>query len=496
LKLLTGGARDLPRRQQTLRQAIDWSYDLLGEEERRLLARLAVFVGGFTMESAEAVCAIDGDLDVFSGIEMLLDNSLLTQQELADGTMRFSMLESIREYAAERLEENGEMRLILGRHSGYFGERMQEMLFAYYTAEALPALDWTEMEHDNLRAMLGRMLQTADGLEMAPDMILALTWFWYRRGFMIEGREWSERVLAAYAGRERDVGRGKALGTCGAMAMWQGDLYTSLAYDEEALAIARWVEDPFNLAFSLMTYGVAHVNSGNDEQARSYLEEALFLFRQVESDFFQAVTMVHLGNVSLGLGDYEGAAEFIDQAIAINEGVQEGWLASFAINNRGEVARAQGRYEEARGYYLESESMLREMGDVGDLARLVHTLGYIAQHEGDLETAEAYFRESLEIFEKVGNQRGIAECLAGMAGLLAENGFAEDAARLLAAAAAIQDETGAAWWPADRVEIERAAGIIEAALDEEAFESALKRGKAMTADEAVDFALGALEAVG
>jgi tetratricopeptide (TPR) repeat protein len=151
------------------------------------------------------------------------------------------------------------------------------------------------------------------------------------------------------------------------------------------------------------------------------------------------------------------------------------------------VARAQGQYEVAREYYESSEGLLRDLGETGDLARLVHTLGYIAQHEGQGERAEALFRESLAMFQRVGNQRGIAECLAGLAGLFAEQGSVEKAAQLMSAASAIQDEAGAAWWPADRVEVERNLVLIKGALAEPAFEAAWTAGKSMTIDRAIAF---------
>lgn len=489
LKLLTGGARDLPQRQQTLRKAIDWSYDLLAQEERKLLARLSVFVGGFTLEAAEAVCGAEGDLDVFSGVELLLNNSLLVQQELENGTLRFNMLEAIREYAAERLTESGELELMLSRHSQYYAQQLQENSFASFSADALAALNWMDREHDNLRAVLNNCLQTAEGRTIAPHLALGLSWFWYRRGFVTEGREWSERILAAVAGEDRSLGKAEALGSAAAMAMWQGDLNTAYTYGEEALAIAGWLEDPFNLAFSMMTFAIVHINSGKDALARNFLLECLPIYSQMGHTYFESLTLVHLANASLGLGDFAASTDYLDKAMAIGKDLHEGWLDSFALNNRGEVARAQGNYDEARGYYQESEKLLREMGDFGDLARLVHTLGYIAQHEGDLEMAESRFRESLAIFEKVGNQRGIAECLAGLAGLRAEQGNPQMAATLLAAAAATQDVTGAAWWPADRVEIERNARIIRAALDEETFAAAREAGRSLSLDQAVAFAL-------
>ncbi len=199
--------------------------------------------------------------------------------------------------------------------------------------------------------------------------------------------------------------------------------------------------------------------------------------------------MVHLANASLGLGDFGAASGYLDQAMAIGENVNEGWLDSFALNNRGEVARVQGRYDEARRYYLQSEALLRQMGDVGDLARLVHTLAYIAQHQGDIGEAEARFRESLAMFLKFGNRRGVAECLAGLAGLRAELGLPRRGAALMAAAAKIQDESGAAWWPADRVEIERSSAAMRAALDDQAYADARQTGRSMTLEQAVAFAL-------
>ena len=489
LKILTGGARDLPRRQQTLRGAIDWSYDLLAKEERLLLARLSVFAGGFTLESAEAVCAIGADLDVFAGVEMLLDQSLLKQQALADGTNRFYMLEAIREYAAERLAESGETDLLQNRHSQYFIQKMQVIGFAYYSPDALNALNWTDREHDNLRAILGRSLASQEHSELVPDIVLALIWYWYRRGFVSEGRSWTERLLATFTGEQRTLARSRLLGSAAAMAMWQGELNDALAYAAEGVAVAHWLEDPFSLSITLMENGIVHLNMGNDNQARDLLHQSLAIYSQMGFAFFEATVLVHLANASLGLGDFAGAAARLDEATAIGSQVNEPWLHSFTLNNRGEVARAQGLYDEARGYYIESERILREIGDTGDLARLVHTLGYINQHEGHLTQATERFLESLAMFQKVGNQRGIAECLAGLSGLLAQQGRPEEGVQLLAAAAATQDITGAAWWPADRVEIERNANAMRAALDDASFVRAQEAGRKMTMDEAVAFAL-------
>jgi tetratricopeptide (TPR) repeat protein len=188
------------------------------------------------------------------------------------------------------------------------------------------------------------------------------------------------------------------------------------------------------------------------------------------------------------LGNPEEARGWLEKAYGIACEFGEAWLLAFAMNNLGEVARTQGLYDKARGYYQASEKLLQDSGDKGDLARLIHTLGYIAQHEKDYARAEIQFRESLTMFRRLGNKRGIAECLAGLAGLNAIQGHAQKGAVLLGAAESLLQATGAAWWPADRVEVERNREIIQSKLDEAEFASATKKGQAMTMEQALSLA--------
>jgi predicted ATPase len=487
LKLLTGGARDLPLRQQTLRSTIDWSYELLGPEEQTLFGRLSIFIGGFTLEAAETVCQLGDPIDVLEGIEQLLNQSLLRQEETLDGEVRFRMLETIREYSLERLEESGQLEEMRRQHGLYFSEWLTATGYGTLSSEATTALHWIDVEHDNLRATLAWSITSPEGFDLSPILINALGWYWYRRGFVSEGRDWSERVLVAHAGEGPSQARAMALLSAASMAMWQGDLHSARTYADEGVAVSRLLEEPLGLAGMTMISGVVRVNRGEDAEAQALLSESQALFKGAGVDYFTAITTVHLANASLGLGEYDAAADLLQDALGIARQIDEPWLTAFALNNQGEVARAQGQYEVACGYYESSEGLLRELGETGDLARLVHTLGYIAQHEGKGERAEALFRESLATFQRVGNQRGIAECLAGLAGLFAEQGSVEKAAQLLSAASAIQDETGAAWWPADRVEVERNLALIKAALDEPAFEAAWTAGRSMTIDRAIAF---------
>ena len=204
---------------------------------------------------------------------------------------------------------------------------------------------------------------------------------------------------------------------------------------------------------------------------------------------FHAITLVHLGNAELGLGNPEKAHAYHEEALAEARVINENWLIAFALNNLGEVARTQGQFDAARKYYEESESLLRATGDRGDVARFVHNLGYIAQHEEDLELAESQFRKSLAMFRRLGNRRGIAECLAGLAGLKAQQGQTEWGAIMLSAAESVLKITGGAWWPADRVEVERNRAMMQSALGPDEFAKAQKTGTAMDIDQAIAFAI-------
>ncbi len=490
LKLLTGGARDLPTRHQTLRNTLEWSYDLLNQDEKILYARLSVFVGGFTLEAAEATYNSDGKLDILEGLTSLVNNSLLRQEETADGESRFGMLETIRSYALERLNESGEMESLRAQHAQYFGEVIINQIgfFQLYTANAVYWLNWLEREHDNIRATLTWNLTTPQGVELAAQMVNVLFWFWYRRGYTIEGTMWTDRLLATPAMQAPSPARVMALFASGSSAMWQGKQDIALAKVQESLAIVQQLENKEWLAFMLMGKAVVLINMGRDSEAQPMLEQAKALFKEQHIVPFHAITLIHLGNAELGLGHLEQARAYHEEALAEARVINENWLISFALNNLGEVARTQGQFDSARKYYEECESLLRATGDRGDVARFVHNLGYIAQYEEDFELAESQFRKSLTMFRRLGNRRGIAECLAGLAGLKARQGQIEWGAIMLSAAESVLKITGGAWWPADRVEVERNREMLRSALPADEFANAQKKGEAMKIDQAIAFA--------
>ena len=490
LSFLTGGGRDMPARQQTLRNTLDWSHSLLNSQEKTLFARLGIFAGGFSLEAAESVCNPDGTLDVLGGVEILLNNSLLRQEEDASGANRFRMLGTVREYALEQLEKQAELATLTRLHGIYYVTKIvRDVGFKLFSSESVTWLDWCESEHDNIRAALSWAQNSEEPDDYKTILILFLGWFWYRRGYLREGRVWAERFLATKWAAPGTPGRAGALLGSAMLALWQGNAKTAIVEAEECLALYQRNEDERYLPTALLQLGVIDINMGNDAAAHPLLKEAGSLFQEAGQRFFYAVSLVHLGNVALGLGNPMEARAWLEKAYPIAREVGDQWAISFALNNLGEVARVQGDYDQARRYYEESEALLRVMGDPGDLARLVHNLGSVAQHEGDFEKARSLYAESLAMFRKFGNKRGIAECLMGLSGLKAQAGQAQQATRLFSAAEAILAESGTAWWPADRAEVEQNRAAIVSSLDQAAYQAEYEFGQKMPLTQAFAYAL-------
>jgi predicted ATPase len=489
LKLLTGGARDLPTRHQALRNTLEWSYGLLNEKEKALYAQLSVFVGGFSFEAAEAVCNPDGKSDILEGLTSLVNNSLLRQEVTAAGEPRFGMLETIRAYALEQLRDRGELAVLQARHARYYGEIVSNQAGQQiYSANALPWLNWLERELDNIRATLSWCVSNPEGIELGAMLVWVLMWFCYRRGYLSEGRVWTQRILASPVLQEDSRHKAMVLSSDGFLSMWQGEQELALGQLQKGLAIVQRLEDEQMMPLLLMGNGVVLINMGRDSLAKSLFDEALTLFNEQSQAYFRILTLVHLGNVELGLKNTDRAHSLHEQAKTEALALGESWVLSFALNNLGEVARTLGQYDRAREYYEQCEALLRDTGDQGDIARFVHNLGYIAQHGGDYAHAESQFRRSLKMFRRLGNRRGIAECLVALAGLKARQGDLQAGAIMISAGESLLLSTGGGWWPADRMEVEQNHQLIEAALSPEEFADAWKQGASMTIDQAISFA--------
>ncbi len=489
LNLLVGGAKDLPDRQQTLRRTIDWSYQLLEPIEQNLFTRLGIFAGGFTLEAAEEICESMGEVDIFSGIESLLNNSLLRQVRSVSNEPRFDMLQTIREYALEKSGEAGIMTELSWAHCGYFSQMASVGLGdGTFGPESVIWLQRYEEEHDNFRAALSWALQNPDqGVQLVITMMMQLIWFWYRYGYLQEGREWTERTLAATEGMGVSPVRALALVGRAYLAMWSGDLIVAAQYGREAVEMSQRLGFDLGLSMAKLGYGTTLVNQGKDKQAYAHLVDAVELYDQQDQPIMKGTTLVHLANVSLGLGNPEQAIQWLDMAMPYLLKSGDVWSMAFGLNNYGEVARAQGDYEKAEEFYRRTDELYQQADAKGDQARLVHTFGYLAQHKGNFEEAHSLFLESLDDFRKLGNHRGIAECLAGLAGLAAEEGKNEWAAPLLSAAESQLKALDGAWWPADRVEIERAMDRMQSALGDR-YDDLWAQGRSMSVEEAIAYA--------
>jgi predicted ATPase/class 3 adenylate cyclase len=493
MTLLVGGAADLPTRQQTVRNAIEWSFNLLQPEEKILFARLSVFVGGFTLENVEAVCNPKNDLDIFTNVETLLLNSLVRQIEWVGDEPRFDMLQTIRDYALEMLDTSGELESIRSAHANYFATRSIEEWSLIYGPQAVERMMRLEGEHDNYRSALAWGMEPDHNLLVTGQISVFLLWFWYRHGYLQEGREWSERILRATEGIG-GVPRAMGLNTAGLMAMWQGDLDIAARHYAEAIEIVDKTGFDLGISMTHFSYGVTLLNQGHDREAYGHLTLAAERFDQMNDNWNTANTLIHLANASLALGQFGQAEGWLEEAKRIADDVDDPWQIAFCLNNFGEVARAQGDYQRARIYYERSEAIYKAADALGDHARLIHTLAYLALHDGDPSRGEELFRASLAAFQRLGNKRGIVECLAGLAAVGAAAGRAEWAAPLLAAADTQLKASGAAWWPADRVEVEHTRARLRESLDEAAFARLWNQGQGMALESAVDwsYALGAL----
>jgi len=489
LKLLVGSAKDIPDRQQTLRRTIDWSYELLDPEVQTIFTRLGIFNGGFTLEAAEGVSNPDGGVDVFKGVESLLNSSLIRQVDSVFDEPRFDMLQTIRDYALEKAEESGIIAELYRAHCEYFAQLAENA--KVYGAQSLMWLHRIEEEYDNFRVALTWSMQHEESIPAAVVMMDPLLWFWFRFGYLQEGVDWTKQILAATDRLGVTPLRALALIGHAMLALWSGDTNVAAEHSLAGMKMSLQLNFEVGISLSKFSYGNTLLNQGRDKEAYPYLVDAVELFDQLDQTWFKGTAIVHLANVSLGLGDTDQALKWLETAIPIMRETGDNWNLAFALNNYGEVARTLGDYEKAEKYYRQTEELYKQADAKGDQARLVHTLGYIALHKGDFGEARSLFQNSLRDFRRLGNQRGIAECLAALAGLAAAQGQHAWAAPLLSSAESQLKAIGGEWWPADRIEIEHAQEQMRSALGDE-YETLWKQGQAMSSEEALAYVSAAI----
>jgi predicted ATPase len=478
-KLLTGGAQDLPLRQQTMRNVIHWSFDLLEPPNQRLFTRLGVFVNGFTLDAAEAICNPDDQLDVFEGINTLLDSSLV-QQEVVAGQPRFTMLQTVREYAQAKLQEGGEIELMRRRHAIFFADYATMMRAKFFSEESESWLDQLNADVGNFRAVLEWAQAQPQFHQVSWKLIPALAWFAYRRGYLHDARRWCEQALTQTSSSDDDSLRASILIHAGLVAMWQSDLSTAARLMDEGLQMARQVGDVSGLMDAIFPRCVLAVNQGETAQAQQLFEEALPLFAAAGSIWFQALLRLHWGNVVFSQADLATAENETNSCHALGQQIGDPWIVASAVNNLGELARYRGDYDAAERFYLESGELFQRINSAPDIARADHSLAWVVLARGDQAQARTLFARALLLHEQLGIKRGVAECVAGLAAVMADEGAWEAAVTFFSAVRAHFHQLGTTPWPADNKDVERYLALARQQLDDVTFTAAWEQGQTVS----------------
>ena len=411
LKLLTGGHRDLPARQQTLRAAIEWSHDLLNRDEQVLFARLAVFSGGCAVEAAEAVCDGSGELavDVLDGLDSLTQKSLLRPEDGPDGAPRFTMLETIREFGLERLDATGEADTLHRAHADYYVTLAEEAEPQLTSPDQVAWLNRLSAEHDNFRSALG-WLEHGDEIETRLRIVAALWRFWWMRGHLTEGRGWLERALAGADGLPPDI-LAMALSGAGILAESQGDYEQAVALHEKALNLWRSTGDQVGIASSLTNLGIVADVFGDYDRATDLHTQALSLWHELNDEIGMAGSLNELGSLSVNRGDYEAAEELLTRSLELTRRSGEVSALGTVLETLGVLAFRLEDYDRAVNLYQESMELWRELDDSRMIAHTLANLGEAKHHQGDLIQAETMYQESLSLFRELGDKLGTAFAL-------------------------------------------------------------------------------------
>ncbi len=446
--LETGGTRDLPERQQTMRATLQWSHDLLSEEEKALFRRLSVFAGGFTLEAAEAVGAARevGTDEVLGLLGRLAEQSLVVAEVNEEGEEpRYRMLEPVRQYAQELLEESGEAEQTWRRHAEFFLALTEAAEPELEGSDQVEWMDRLDRENANLRAAMGWALSVGDA-EMAARGC-ALWLFWWFRSRQREGLRWMEAVL------ERDLSpasRAKVLMVAGSLAFGHGNYEQSEKYCEECLKLSQHVGDKLRAAWARVGLGLAAMGRTDYEAAASYLQEALRAFREADEDFYVAHVTDYLGILAL---------------------------------TRGEEGTANQKFEEGL-------TVARRIGDRASAYIALYNLAQVALSHGDHDRAATLLKEGIVLSEQIGDQANVAYCLEGLAVVARARGEAARCARLIGAAEGLHEAVGVpayVYYEPYRSLYEHTVSATRFHLGEDAFEAARTEGRAMTLEQVVEY---------
>jgi predicted ATPase/class 3 adenylate cyclase len=485
--LLTGGPANAPARHQTLRSAIDWSYRLLDAHEQVLLRRIAVFAGNCTMEAIESICYGYGDLsgDLVDDLTALVTKSLLQRIGSLDGEPCFRMLETIREYALERLAASGEAELVQQRHAEYFLDLVETAEGALHGPRQTTWLQRLTADHDNLRAVLAWSTLEASRIEIALRLAAALWHFLEIQGHLTEGQSWLQRLLAADTNAVPAL-RARALY---GLASLTTDPLQASAMLEEGLALYRALGDQAGVAATLQRLGAMAAFQGDYATASDCLQESLEHYRALEDAIGIAAALHGLGDIARYRREYDHALLLQYEGLYLRHerGNQHG--VAWSLNNLAWLAYDLGQQAEAALLHRASYDLFREIGDRWGIAAALTNLGHIARQQGEHERAVQYLATSLQHFHTLNNPGAIAYVLEHLAALAVASQPGSDgalrAARLFGAAHALRVAANSPVPPFDIVEYRNNITQAQGYLAVDAWNVAYSAGQAIPTEQAI-----------
>jgi predicted ATPase/predicted Ser/Thr protein kinase len=482
LEVLTGGARDLPERQQTLRQAIKWSYDLLAPAEQKLFRRLSVFSGGFTLDGAEAVCDTCEDLGVavLDGVTSLVDNSLLVPRGSEVDRPRFGMLETFREYGRERLLEHADTAV--GRaHAAYMLVLAEEETVAMSPAEREAWLRACDVEHDNFRTAMQCLVDAGD-VEWALRLGIALFRFWEQRDHLSEGRGTLARVLAMPGAGPPTRLRARALYCASLLADIQGEAVEAERFSHAAYAIYRQFDDIQGRATTMTAMAFQAQRLGRLAEATARFGKTVALWARLGDVVAVDLGTSNMANAARAGGNFELARRLFEEVVESSRARGDQRGVASALNGLGDVAAAQGHYDSARQYHHDSLVRFREIDDRWGIGRVLADLASVDLQAGEYADADRSITAALQAFRALGHQRGVARQLESLAWCASCQSRDESAVRLASAAAAIRRRIGAPAKQNEKDTVERTLAQASTRLTLEAFAHAWKDGLTGTLD--------------
>lgn len=483
LETLADGPRDLPARQRTLRATLSWSYDLLDDGEKRLFVRLAVFSNGATRAAAQAVCSPDLNIDLLVGLESLLAKSLLQKKQPATGETRLVMLETMREYALEKLTESGDLDAMRARHTRYFKTLLAQAANEFYGPKEPDWLAILEAEHDNFRAALQWSLAADETAQMSLSLIAHLARFWELKGYFSEARSWLAEALRLPGADQPTRARADALYGVGENAYFQCDYVECQALFEQALTIYEDLDDQQNIAKALISIGEVATEIGDYKRAPVLFEQAYAIVSQLDDVSSNARALTQLGFGALRTGQLSQARQWLEEGLALYRSADDTVGEALALSGLGEIAVRRDAFAQATDFLEQSLRLRQELGQKWGIAATLGSLAWVALRQGELARATQILRESLHIRLAIDDRGGIAWCLEKLAEIAQERRELGQAVRLYGAAAAIRAQINSVIDPADEAAYSQRIQQLQDTLPLDIYEAVWAESQTITLEQ-------------